>query len=62
MGNRPAPSLPTPKQIKATAEAVQALHPGAVIGRVGPEGVSFIYPDQITLNGDDWRGQPFSAD
>ena len=62
MPGRPSPSLPTPKQIRAVHEAVAALHPGARIVKVGPEGVTFDYPDSSAPREGDWRGRPFSAD
>ena len=57
-----APSLPTPKQVRDLHETVSALHPGARIVRVGPEGVAFDYPDAAarTAAADAWAGKPFS--
>jgi len=57
-----APSLPTPSQIKAVHQTVAQLFPGGRIARVGPEGVTFDYPDAPSSSGDDWRGKPFSAE
>jgi len=62
MARRGAPSLPTQHQIKEVHEAVAALHPGARIARVGPEGIEFYYPDNNAASGADWRGKPFSAE
>jgi hypothetical protein len=62
MGNRPAPSLPTPKQIRDVHEIIAELYPGARIAKVGPEGITFIYPDAPVISGDQWRGKPFSAE
>lgn len=62
MAGRPAPSLPTPKQIADAHEAVAALYPAVRIIRVGPDGVTFDYPDMTTTNTgpDPWVGKPFS--
>lgn len=60
MSRRPAPSLPTPDQIRKAFEAVAALSPGARIARVGPEGVTFEYPDASKGDGNVWAGKPFS--
>ena len=56
---RAAPSMPTPRQIRAAWEAVKALHPDARIARVGPEGVEFVYPDASASGDDRWKGKPF---
>jgi hypothetical protein len=52
MSKPAAPSMPTPRQIAEAFEAVKALHPGARIKSVGPEGVAFDYPDAATLHPD----------
>lgn len=40
-----APSMPTARQIQEAHETVCALYPAARIARVGPEGVTFDYPE-----------------
>ena len=62
MGRASAPQMPTPRQIREAAEAVAAIHPGARIARVGPEGIEFHYPDAAAAPGGEWRGKPFSAE
>ena len=62
MGNRLAPSLPTPKQIETVYAAVRAVHPNARIARVGPEGITFDYPDSSKAWEQEWQGKPFSAE
>lgn len=43
MAKATAPSMPTPRQIQDAFEAVRALHPGARVVSVGPDGVKFDY-------------------
>lgn len=40
-----APSMPTERQIQNAHKAVSQVYPGVRIARVGPEGVTFEYPD-----------------
>lgn len=61
MSRPSAPSLPTKRQIQEIFEIVAALHPGAQIKAVGPEGVTFEHPDGSPGNAD-WQGKPFTAD
>lgn len=56
-----APSMPTPHQIQEAQKAVADLYPGARIVRVGPEGVTFEYPD-THAQGSHWAGKAFSGD
>lgn len=62
MPRRPAPAIPTPDQIRSAHKTVAELIPGARIAKVGPDGISFDYPDATTPNASEWRGKPFSAD
>lgn len=56
-----APSMPTERQIQDAFKAVTLVHPGARIARVGPEGVTFEYPEGRRSAGN-WDHKPFSAD
>lgn len=60
MSRPSAPSLPTAKQIRDAHAAVVALHPGARVVRIGPDGVAFDYPDTATPSADTWAGKPFA--
>lgn len=60
MSARLSPSLPTPKQIRDVHDAVSALHPGARIIRIGPEGLTFEYPDTTKPASVAWEGRAFS--
>lgn len=62
MARAGSPKMPTPHQIEEVHKAVTALHPGARIARVGPEGIEFTYPDAANAPGSEWRGRPFSAE
>jgi hypothetical protein len=53
--------MPTAHQIKEAHEIVVALHPGARIKAVGPEGVVFEYPDAAAMNADKWADKPFTG-
>lgn len=55
-----APSMPTEKQVREAFEIVTVLCPGARIKSVGPDGVTYLYPDEI--NSDAHHVQPFSGD
>ncbi|MBP0484640.1 hypothetical protein [Sagittula salina] len=49
MAKAPAPSMPTPNQIKDAWEAVREINPMARIVAVGPDGVKFDYAvDELT--------------
>lgn len=50
MGSKPAPSMPTPKQINAAHKHVTELCPDARIIRVGPDGIAFGYPGESDPN------------
>ena len=60
MGSRPAPTMPTPNQIRLAHETVRALYPHARIKAVGPDGVTFEYPDAANAP-DPLEVRPFSA-
>lgn len=47
MSKPAAPSMPTPKQVTDTNGVVVSLCPQARIKSVGPEGITFLYPDEI---------------
>lgn len=61
MSRRAAPSMPTQRQIHDALKAVTILHPGARIARVGPEGVTFEYPEGRRQS-DTWQNKPFTAE
>lgn len=61
MARPSAPSMPTERQIQEAFKAVSLVHPGARIARVGPEGVSFEYPEG-RKQADTWHNRPFSAE
>lgn len=61
MARPAAPSMPTERQIQDAHKAVTLLHPAARIARVGPEGVTFEYPEG-RKHADNWQSKPFSAD
>lgn len=52
--------MPTEHQVKATFELVKKLCPDARIKAVGPDGVTFLYPDEINPTGEG-PVNPFSA-
>lgn len=60
MSKPAAPSMPTKHQIEVAHNAVKALYPTARIKVVGPEGVQFDYPDQVSDGS--YHGRPFSAE
>lgn len=61
MARPSAPSMPTERQIQDAFKAVTLVHPDARIARVGPEGVTFEYPEGRKQTGN-WDHRPFSAD
>lgn len=61
MARRSAPSMPTERQIQDAAKAVALVHPDARIARVGPEGITFEYPQGRAAAGA-WANKPFSAE
>lgn len=60
MSRPTAPSMPTERQIQEAHKIVASLNPGARIVRVGPEGVTFEYPEG-QKPGDEWKNRAFSA-
>lgn len=56
-----APSMPTKNQIQETLKVTRELCPGARIASVGPEGISFAYPDAGTAVSE-WADKPFGGD
>lgn len=60
MARPSAPSMPTERQIQDALKAVSSAHPGARIVRVGPEGVTFEYPEGRAAS-DIWAHKPFAA-
>lgn len=56
-----SPSMPTKRQIEEAFKAAKELCPGARIKGVGPEGVTFDYPDRDGAS-HEWEGKPFSGD
>ena len=56
-----SPSMPTKRQIEEAYLTARNLCPGIRIKGVGPEGVTFEYPEKGTGN-DEWYGTPFSSD
>ncbi|RWR14305.1 hypothetical protein [Paenirhodobacter populi] len=61
MSRPSAPSMPTERQIQEALKAVASLYPGVRIARVGPEGVTFEYPDNVQLV-NSYSGTPFAAE
>lgn len=62
MSRTASPSMPTERQIAQAFKVVTTLHPNARIARVGPEGVSFEYPDGAKAKSQNWDNRPFSAE
>jgi hypothetical protein len=60
MSRVPSPSMPTERQVRDAYEVANAICPGVRIKGVGPNGVEFVYPDEI--KGRTERLQPFSGD
>ncbi len=61
MSRPAAPSMPTERQIEEAFRAALKLCPGARIKGVGPDGVTFDYPDHDGAS-QEWEGKPFSGD
>jgi len=53
--------MPTEKQVREAFAVVQALCPGARIKSIGPDGITYLYPDELGTSTSD-RVQPFSGD
>lgn len=56
-----SPSMPTKRQIEEAYRVARDLCPGVRIKGVGPEGVTFDYPDRDGAS-NEWEGKPFSGD
>ncbi len=56
-----SPSMPTKRQIEEAYNVTRELCPSARIKGVGPEGVTFDYPDGEGASRE-WEGKPFSGD
>lgn len=56
-----SPSMPTKRQIEEAFQVARDLCPGARIKGVGPEGVTFDYPERDSAVSE-WEGKPFSGD
>ena len=56
-----SPSMPTKRQIEEAYQVARVLCTGARIKGVGPEGVTFDYPDRDSAS-HKWEGKPFSGD
>jgi len=56
-----SPSMPTKRQIEEAYQVACELCPGVRIKGVGPEGITFDYPDSGVAGGH-WEGKPFSGD
>lgn len=52
--------MPTEKQIRDLSELMSKLNPDAKIHRIGPDGVTFVYDDQLSFQS--WADEPFSAE
>ena len=61
MPSRPSPSMPTKRQIDEAYAAASALCPDVRIKCIGPDGVTFDYPDNTTSKSK-WHDKPFSGD
>lgn len=57
-----APSLPTEEQIRKAHTTVAALCPGVRIKQVGPDGVTFEYPDAPGSAANGYIGKPFAPE
>jgi hypothetical protein len=53
--------MPTRTQVKEIFDTVSSLHPGARIKAVGPDGVTFDYPDAAALDTSNWKDKPFTG-
>jgi len=53
--------MPTKRQIEEAYKAALELCPGVRIKGVGPEGITFDYPDRDGAS-HEWEGKPFSGD
>ncbi len=60
MSRPSAPSMPTPKQVRDLSAIMTELNPDARIQRIGPDGVTYIYGDQIEVQ--QWSNEPFSGE
>ena len=56
-----SPSMPTKRQIEEAYAVARDLCPGVRLKTVGPEGVTFDYPDQAKAP-TEWDDKPFSGD
>ena len=61
MPSRPSPSMPTKRQIEEAYQVARELCTGARIKGVGPDGVTFDYPDRDGASSE-WEGKPFAGD
>lgn len=61
MGRVSAPSMPTERQVKEAHAVATSLCPGARIKNIGPEGVTFDYPDNAQT-ASEWDHRPFSGE
>jgi hypothetical protein len=53
--------MPTRRQIEEAYNVARELCPGARIKGVGPDGVTFDYPDGKSASGT-WENKPFSGE
>lgn len=53
--------MPTKRQIEEALQVARQSCPGARIKGVGPDGVTFDYPDKNSAS-PEWDGKPFSGD
>lgn len=60
MSKPSAPSMPTPRQIEEAYKIASTLNPGARVVRVGPDGVTFDYPDMHNPDAK-YQGKPFGS-
>lgn len=60
MPRRPAPMMPTERQIKLAYKVAKEIDPAARISRIGPEGVTFDYPSEEEDHSK-FKGRSFGA-
>tara|TARA_R110000868_G_scaffold282434_1_gene542681 strand:- start:178 stop:342 length:165 start_codon:yes stop_codon:yes gene_type:complete len=52
--------MPTKRQIEEAFQVARELCPGVRIRGVGPDGVTFEYPEDSSVKSE-WDGKPFSG-
>ena len=52
--------MPTEKQIRDLSVLMAKLNPDAKIHRIGPDGVTFVYGEEVSFQA--WSNEPFSTE